>query len=443
MFIRFFLVDKMRHERKTKGSFFELNCNDILTILCAAAVPIALGIYTAITYQQEQDQQQKMQELSLNQATEARRDKIYDTFLKNVYNLDKHGYLHPNQTPWAFANAYYRAAHRQLDANRKGDVLQFLKERQLIGRNNCTNTCGYKVDDDIIRLSELSFDHMNLSSQTGTLNRLDLTCVSFDQVSMNNVTFVFADLTGASFDKSRLIDVNFGNSSLVCASFNGTQFENVDFGVSDLTGAKFHGYDTSKLNLNEKQRAQLANSNEVPSTTSGNSCANYTFKSSSFCFLSVPVLLKGVQLNFDPLSLSHEWSNCYKASYAANMTSTDLSIILSTCNGNRLLLGCRPANESRLIVAAMGYRSDVLYNCSSSKTCTKQANGVGWYFSDSYSWGFAKGGDTVSRNACDIGSKNPAYRLCWHTLGKRGDRCGTTTGINSTDHWEKLIYHAN
>ncbi len=101
----------MGQERKQRGSFFELNCNDILTILWAAAVLIALGIYITITFQQQQ-QQQKMQELSINQTVELRQNKIYENFLKNVYNFNKHGYLEEGKKPWAFANAYYRAAHR-------------------------------------------------------------------------------------------------------------------------------------------------------------------------------------------------------------------------------------------------------------------------------------------------------------------------------------------
>jgi len=39
-------------------TFWNITFNEILTVLCAAAVPIALGIYTAITYQQEQEQEQ-------------------------------------------------------------------------------------------------------------------------------------------------------------------------------------------------------------------------------------------------------------------------------------------------------------------------------------------------------------------------------------------------
>jgi len=246
----------MVQERK-RQSFFDFNCNDILTVLCAAAVPIALGIYTAITYQQEKENEQRMQEMQINQTVESRRDKIYDNFLKNVYNLDRYGYLNESKDPWAFANAYYRAAHRQLDPDRKGDVLQFLKERQLIGRNNCTEQCGYKQPlKDIIRLNELSFDSIRFKSQTGTLTRLNLKCISFDQVSMKNTTFLFANLDGVSFDNSRLQDISFGNSSLVCARFNNTEIENVDFGDADLTGAIFINVDPDKLKLTSTQRDQ-------------------------------------------------------------------------------------------------------------------------------------------------------------------------------------------
>ena len=257
----------MKEDRKKRG-FFEFTCGDILNILCAAAVPIALGIYTAITYQQEQGQQQKTEELSIKQTIESRQDAIYDQFLNNVYNLDKDGYLNESKDPWAFANAYYRAAHRQLDPVRKGDVLQFLKEKQLIGRNNCTSGCQSKQLKDIIRLNELNFDNVYLSSQTGTLNRLNLDCVSFDQVSMNNATFSFANLNGVSFDQGRLNNVNFGNSSMVCASFNGTDLEGVDFGNSDLTGAQFINVDLSKTTLTEKQKEQANIHSKITTKTS-------------------------------------------------------------------------------------------------------------------------------------------------------------------------------
>ncbi|CAF0851477.1 unnamed protein product [Adineta steineri] len=151
----------------------------------------------------------------------------------------------------------------------------------------------------------------------------------------------------------------------------------------------------------------------------------------------------GVQLNFITSSLSSAWLPCYTATYGTNMFADALPSILASCNGTRLLLGCRPVGSAVLTVAAMGDRAAVLYDCGSARQCTYVANGVGWYYSDSYSWGFVNGTDIVARNSCDEGSSNADYRLCWHTGGSGGYRCGATIGLNSDTTWEKVIYHAN
>ncbi|CAF1264729.1 unnamed protein product [Adineta ricciae] len=163
----------------------------------------------------------------------------------------------------------------------------------------------------------------------------------------------------------------------------------------------------------------------------------------AYLFL-VSLTQSGVQLDFDPNSLPSGWSLCYNNTYADTMDQSSLSTILSSCNKTKLLLGCRQVNTVKLTVAAMGNRADVLYDCSTTENCTQIANGVGWYYSDSYSWGFVNGSDAVERNSCDTGSTNDAYRLCWHTDGGSGGyRCGTTTGLNSDTTWERIIYHAN
>ncbi|CAF1061821.1 unnamed protein product [Adineta steineri] len=221
-----------------KRVFWHFTFKDILTILCSAAIPIALAIYTAIGSQQQKQQDEKKQKFDLEQSTQLRQQTLYDEFLNNIFKLDYYGYLKERKNPWAFANAYYRAADRQWDAIRKADILKFLKEKQLIGRNNCTNGCKTTNLDDIIRLNELNFDNVRLASQTGVLNKLDLQCVSFDQVSMSNGEFSFVNLNGVSFDRARLDNVKFDGSSLLCASFNGTNLIGAQFSNSDMTGAK-------------------------------------------------------------------------------------------------------------------------------------------------------------------------------------------------------------
>ena len=152
----------------------------------------------------------------------------------------------------------------------------------------------------------------------------------------------------------------------------------------------------------------------------------------------------GVQLNFDPSTLPNSWLQCYNDIYAIALTQNVVGSVLSACNKSKLLLGCRAVGNSSLIVAAMGLRSDVLYNCSSISSCTNVANGVGWYYSDSYSWGFVNGSDTLTRNSCDTFSTNADYRLCWHTGQNNGGyRCGSITSLNSATTYERVIYHAN
>ncbi|CAF4102893.1 unnamed protein product [Adineta steineri] len=221
-----------------KRSFWNFTLKDILAIISSVAIPIALAIYTAIGYQQQKQQAEKKQKFDFEQSRELRQQTLYDEFLNNIYKLDKDAYLNDTRNPWAFANAYYRAAHRQWDTIRKADVIQFLKEKQLIGRNNCTNGCRTTNLDDIIRLNELSFDKLRLTSETGVLNKLNLQCVSFDQVSMSNGEFSSVNLNGVSFVGAQLDNAKFDDSSLLCVSFNGANLTGAHFSNSDMTGAK-------------------------------------------------------------------------------------------------------------------------------------------------------------------------------------------------------------
>ncbi|CAF1123832.1 unnamed protein product [Adineta steineri] len=221
-----------------KRSFWHFTFKDILAIISSVAIPIALAIYTSIGSEQRKQQAEKKQQFDFAQSRQLRQQTLYDGFLNNIYKLDKDGYLNNTKNPWAFANAYYRAAHRQWDTIRKADVLKFLKEKQLIGRNNCTNGCKTTKLDDIIRLNELNFDKVHLVSETGVLNKLNLQCTSFEQVSMSDAEFSSVNLNGASFDGARLDKVKFDSSSLLCASFVGTNVTGAHFSNSDLSGAK-------------------------------------------------------------------------------------------------------------------------------------------------------------------------------------------------------------
>ncbi|MBK8258780.1 MAG: hypothetical protein IPK82_39750 [Polyangiaceae bacterium] len=144
------------------------------------------------------------------------------------------------------------------------------------------------------------------------------------------------------------------------------------------------------------------------------------------------------------------WTQCFLQSYS--QSGTPLATILTQCNKNNLLMGCRVNGASTLIVAAHAPKADVTLNIGSSNI-SHPANGVGWYFDGQNSWGFAPEGSPLNRNSCDIidsqsfpggGATDGAFRLCWHTFGNNIDsgwRCGKADSLSGSH--ERLIYHAD
>lgn len=153
----------------------------------------------------------------------------------------------------------------------------------------------------------------------------------------------------------------------------------------------------------------------------------------------------GVQQNV-PNATLQGWTKCYSGTYNDNNGS--LSTILQTCNKSKLLMACRPVNAANWTLLAMAPRADVTFDCGQQNNCTKQSNGVGWYYSTTYSWGFAPGGQAVNRSSCDYNAGNQPFatqRLCWHTGGSNintGYRCGDNS-LNFDPGWERAVFHAD
>ncbi len=134
------------------------------------------------------------------------------------------------------------------------------------------------------------------------------------------------------------------------------------------------------------------------------------------------------------------WVECYRSTYGTALTPETLSGLLTSCSGDHLMLAGRETGSDTLKLLAAAPRADVLAD-SGSGNDTHNANGSEWYYSDAWSWGFAKGGDTVERDYCDIGSANPESRLCWHTgFSFGGWRVGTVTGLNYDGAYERIVY---
>jgi len=137
------------------------------------------------------------------------------------------------------------------------------------------------------------------------------------------------------------------------------------------------------------------------------------------------------------------WTQCFIEKYNGG---TALATVLNTnCTKADLMLACRQTNSQTLTVLAWAPRGDVTFDTGTGNT-PHNAQGTGWYYSSSYSWGFAKQGDALARNSCDTNNTNPQSRLCWHTGGNSlngGWRCGSSTGLNGSTSWERIIYQKN
>jgi cysteine-rich repeat protein len=158
--------------------------------------------------------------------------------------------------------------------------------------------------------------------------------------------------------------------------------------------------------------------------------------------ISLLYFVEGPQVDV-PEDMLGGWEECFSdnyGSYSAGLTNT---ILGQQCTGSKLLIGCRPTNATTFTLLAMGEREDVIFDVGYEQFTTHEANGVGWYFSTDYSWGFVLGGDPVQRNSCDVGANNPQYRMCWHTGGdaiNEGYRCGNQYPWVD---YERVVMHAN
>ena len=140
------------------------------------------------------------------------------------------------------------------------------------------------------------------------------------------------------------------------------------------------------------------------------------------------------------------WSECFSQAYGTYGTS--LSSALGGCGGGKLMLAARLTGSDTLLLLGQADRADVLFDTGSSNV-THNANGIEWYYSSSYSWGFANGGDTVNRTSCDASgvfdsnTSGSNQRLCWHTSSGNLDggwRAGNLTELNGSQDVERVIF---
>jgi len=149
----------------------------------------------------------------------------------------------------------------------------------------------------------------------------------------------------------------------------------------------------------------------------------------------------GPQVNVPAASLAG-WTACYTGKF--NENTPTVASVLAACTKANLMLACRPVGAANFTLLAHAPRVDVIKDTGQGNVVTV-SNGSGWYFNNSWSWGFAKQGDAVARNSCDTQNVNPTLRQCWHTGGgnmNSGYRCGSNF-LNGNAGWERVVLQAD
>jgi uncharacterized protein YjbI with pentapeptide repeats len=147
-------------------------------------------------------------------AREARLDDTLQTYLSQMNDLMLHRRLVRalrGSTVKNVARSLTLTTLRRLDGQRKGEVVRFLYEANLL------------------RPPWRALD----------LTGADLREVDLANSELVNTSFAQTDLRGAHFDSAFLLDTDFTGTLLAKASFRRSELSGVQFSSADLTGAKF------------------------------------------------------------------------------------------------------------------------------------------------------------------------------------------------------------
>lgn len=222
-------------------------------------------------------------------------------------------------------------------------------------------------------------------------------------------------------------------ASLVCVS-PGDASSGSEPGSSSTTGAEGTGSSesTGEASASSGTSSSGDSSSGTETTTSESSSSSSTGGVERWSH-------EGVAKNVAVADLVG-WELCWSDSYGAGKT---VASITAACQGDHLMMACRPTGSDKLTVAAHAPREDVLFPVDYGAGERHEANGVNWYWSPTSNIeGFAPAGEL---DGCDGNNDGiQSGYLCWVNddevpLGfQLGLRCGPTV-VNDGGAWERVM----
>jgi len=192
-------------------------------------IPSVIGLLGWLYSQAEKAKTKKNEE-------ERFENESFESFLETMTNLIIEHRLHdePSQQTLAIARARINVAFNNLNGARKGQVLQFLYESNLIDINPKINIIGANLknavlDEIVLGGSEIRGAHFkNATIQNANLNGAvligcDFTQANFSNSIVNDLDLSYTNLTKAKLKNMDLTSVNFEGATLTGADFRGSK----------------------------------------------------------------------------------------------------------------------------------------------------------------------------------------------------------------------------
>lgn len=161
---------------------------------------------------------------------ERSQNEVLESFLKTMTDLiiDNNIYNNPTQQTLAIARARINIAFSNLNGQRKGQVLQFLYESDLIDINPKLKLLGANIqdavlDEIVLGKSEIKGAYFNYAS--------------IQNANLNGAILIGSDFSYANLSKSLVVNVDLSYANLTRAKLKNMDLTSVNFEGANLTGA--------------------------------------------------------------------------------------------------------------------------------------------------------------------------------------------------------------
>jgi uncharacterized protein YjbI with pentapeptide repeats len=244
-------------------------CFSWTKLFLSALFPLIFGIFTIVFTVQQDSIARANREQDQSQIDVLRKQTVYDSYIDTISKLFLRRNFNRSDVN-TLENIRVRTlnALRQLDAERKREIIQFLYENKLIRYNKSKIEELVRLDEgdlsgiEFIYSSTLicQFTYLYLPAVLAAkivFDRCQLQDAQFDGASMVEAKFtksilsyskfIKTNLTAAVFDTNNMRSVNFTGAILSHARFHQSKLENVDLTNTDLLGSNLEPDQLTKV----------------------------------------------------------------------------------------------------------------------------------------------------------------------------------------------------